>query len=802
MIRHRLAARTLPACIVLLLGGMVPSPSTAEPVVGALTLVRDGLPNATLVVEANAKLSRQAAEALQTYLEKMSGARLPIVVEGQDPDPAAGTAVVHVGHTARAKGQAVPRGFDPSVRPEVFEEEGYLLRTLDDMTLLVAGNNDGPYRGTLFAAYALLEKLGCRFYFPGDWGEIVPEKPTVVVPALDIASRPDFAVRLIWLSGWVATSREERQLYHAWSAKVGFTPSRLYPVGGDGSLAPRLVPPKTYAETHPEFFAMGRDGQRGGRMLCLSNEEMFREGVRNLKRAFAGAESPVRVEPHGIGISPPDGMPYCFCDDCRKQSLNFRYPRYGYLDRPSNSEEYYAFAARLAREFPDKFISTMAYSLRLFPPQGVSFEPNMAVQVAPISSDVMHAGDTTLWRRRQTMEILRQYREQTPHLWIYDYNPGFLTGFFLPERDAANMAVNVPLYKNLDIKGMNREGRKAFMQTWISYYVTAKLLWNAHTDVDALKEEFYTTFFGPSAGPHVRAWWDACERVLVESDMQAHEDWLVSHLYTLEFTRSIRPHVEEALRAETTPAQRERLAAFSLIVENLESYAAMNDAEKRMDYAAAAEAAERMAEIKHELHAIYSFFISPCDRGRRFFADGRAAHFRQLAAKTDGREGELVAALPLEMKFRRDPFNEGVITRWYLPVHDDTEWETRNTYFLLEQQEPLLNKRGYHADGYVWYRTELEVPASYEGRDLALYLGGILNEGWVWVNGDFAGHREELLWWSRASTEGLSLPVGNLLRPGERNTIAIRVLNHPDEVGGLFRRGFLYALLAPPPPAP
>ncbi len=31
---------------------------------------------------------------------------------------------------------------------------------------MVAGNNDGPYKGSIFAAYALLEKLGCRWYFP------------------------------------------------------------------------------------------------------------------------------------------------------------------------------------------------------------------------------------------------------------------------------------------------------------------------------------------------------------------------------------------------------------------------------------------------------------------------------------------------------------------------------------------------------------------------------------------------------------------------------------------------------------
>ncbi len=80
-----------------------------------------------------------------------------------------------------AREQNVQAGFDPSVRPDAFDEEGFVLRTLDANTLLVTGNNDGPYIVTVFAAYALLEELGCRCYFPSDWGEIVTEQTTITV---------------------------------------------------------------------------------------------------------------------------------------------------------------------------------------------------------------------------------------------------------------------------------------------------------------------------------------------------------------------------------------------------------------------------------------------------------------------------------------------------------------------------------------------------------------------------------------------------------------------------------------------
>ncbi len=769
----------------------------------AVTLVKEGVPQAVLIVEADAPRSMQAAEALRKYIEKMSGATLPLVVEGEALPADAPAGRVHVGHTAAAQGQNVPSGYEPGVRDDAFEEEGYVLRTLDDQTLLVAGNNDGLYRGTIIAAYALLEKLGCRFYFPGDWGEVVPEQATLDVTRLDVRSRPDLAIRGIPLSGWISTSREEQAIYEDWGCKIGFSADRHYPRSSDGSLG-ALLPHKDFFEAHPDFFAMNQAGERrAGNMLCLTNTNMIEHLIERLRRGFTGEEtvgglSEIWPGSDGVGFSPPDGTPYCYCPDCTKASHNFNYPRHeNRPDRPMMSEQFFTFVKRLAEAFPNKWVATGAYSLREIPPQGVNLPNNVSIWHAPITCDVLHPNDSGLWRRRQFVSILKQWREQTPHVFIYDYNPGFLTGMFVPERDAENMAVNARIYRDMGIKGMRREGRKAFMQTWISYYVTAKLLWNADTDVEAIKQDFYPTFFGPAAGRHVRAWWDACAERLVQSPMSAHEDWLVSHLYDTAFTDGIHGHVAQALAAEATPVQRERVKAFALIAENLESFAAMHAALRLLDWPAAAEAAGRMEAIKHELNAIYSFFMEPERPGRvrAFFAEGYKERAKAMAGLTDGTTGDLVAALPLHMRFRRDPFNQGVIERWYGGAVETSAWEPRDTYYLLEQQEEPLNDEGYYYTGYVWYRGEIEVPAAFEGRDMNLLLGGLINEGWVWINGEYVGHRGWARWWSH-SAHPAEFAIGDKLRPGQRNTIAIRVLNDSDEVGGLYRRGFIYAPVA------
>ncbi len=763
-----------------------------------VTLVTDGVPQALLIVEAESPKSLQAAEALQTYLERMSGAQLPMVIEGEPLPDNAPAGRIHVGHTAAARGQNVPAGYDRTIRVDLFEEEGYVLRTLDDNTLLVAGNNDGPYSGTIYAAYALLEKLGCRWYFPGEWGTIVPERPTVTIPPLDIVSRPDFAVRGVSMLGWAPG--EHRRMHNEWAVKVGMLGDHnraMYPTAGDGFLA-MLLPPAEYAESNPEFYAMNKQGQRTvtpksgvhHTMLCLSNPEVLAESIKNLRLAFAGEKRIGAVTEMGVGLSPPDGTPFCYCEDCLATSQNFRFPEY-YAER-FMSEEFAGFVATLAREFPDKLFTISAYSLREMSPQGVDMPSNVAATIWPLSACVLHAGDDpSCWRRQESMKIAEKWRRLTPHVVLNRYNPSLMNVYgaghrsYVPERAVANFVAEAPLMKELGLKGSYDQGCSGYLISWISYYLKAKLLWDVTADIDALKDDFYNTFFGADAGPHVRAWWDACEVELGNAQNHAHEDFLINHIYTMDFVDSIRPHVEAALAAGATTEQRARLEVFELIAEHLEKYAEMNAAKKDLDYAAAAEANARMTEIYHELDAIYPLFVD-----RKWSIADR---LQAVAARMDGSDGEMVAELPLEMAFARDPFNEGILGDWYRPEFDDSDWETKNTFYTWEQQDLPETPRGHSYAGYGWYRADVEVDGAFADRPIRLFVGGAINEAWVWVNGRYIGHRPYALWWRGADNKRIDLDVTDAVRPGQPNTIAVRVLKDADAGGGIYERGFLYA---------
>jgi hypothetical protein len=780
-----------------LTGGLLTALCCARLSAADLTLVADGKPGAAIVAAAEPHALRAAA-AIRKYIEKMSGAHLPIIKEGEATRLPVS---IFVGHTAAARrfGVKIPAGFNPAIRPEVFEEEGFVIKT-KGANLFIGGNSDGPYQGTIYGAYEFLERLGCRWYFPGEWGEVVPEKKTIVFPETDLASKPDFALREQNLGGWFSSTPAEQAAYADWNDKIKYTHDAIfYPPVGDGFLG-YLLPPKEFMASDAKLYAMDQSGSRkqpenfnNGVMLSLVNPKTFDLSVQNLRAALAGSTTSaiariISPNRNGFGISPPDGACYDYDPEAVAKNQNFNYP--AYIEHPMTSEEFFGFAARLAKVFPDKWVATMAYAGREMPPQGVKIPRNMAVMYAPIASCVLHAGDNSAcWRRTETIRIMRQWYKLTPHVYLYDYNPGLLLGSFVPERDVANFAVNARLYKDMKLKGFQSEGRKTFMITWISYYLRGKLMWDTAADVEAIKKDFYDTFFGTEAGPLVEAWWDECEKALGAATIHCHEDWLVDHIYTVDFTRRLHAYVQKAAGCAMTPKQKEHFNAFALIADHLEAYAARNEAEKNLDYPNAVKQARRAEDDDAKLAAIYSFFIGL--KTHPDFNNGWMERFQQLAQMTNGAKGALVAKLPLEARFNRDRFNEGVVAEWYQPAFDDRDWGTKDTFHTWDAQDQPEDSKGHDYDGYGWYRVTIDVPAAAVNKPLNLHLGGVINEGWVWINGQYAGHRPWKLWCEGRQGLEMDVDATGKVKSGQ-NVIAIRVWNNAD-VGGLIRRGFLWA---------
>lgn len=125
--------------------------------------------------------------------------------------------------------------------------------------------------------------------------------------------------------------------------------------------------------------------------------------------------------------------------------------------------------------------------------------------------------------------------------------------------------------------------------------------------------------------------------------------------------------------------------------------------------------------------------------------------------------------------------------RWSGESVDMTNWSAMRLPVFWE-------KAGLpNFDGVVWFRREIDVPATWAGHDAELHLGAIDDLDATWVNGKFVGSGSEWL-----KPRIYSLPAGTL-KPG-RNVIAVRVLDTGGN-GGLWGGGDPMRLVCSAEPA-
>ena len=151
-----------------------------------VTIADKGQSKYRIVVSASAiPAERYAAEELHRYLEKMSGAKLPIVTDTEKP----------TAHEILLGDNAHLAKLRPTIDFTKLGPDGFVLR-VDANRLIIAGSRP---RGTLNGVYTLLEeKLGVRWFTPEL--ETVPKLDRVKLPKLNETKIPALENRDVFWS--------------------------------------------------------------------------------------------------------------------------------------------------------------------------------------------------------------------------------------------------------------------------------------------------------------------------------------------------------------------------------------------------------------------------------------------------------------------------------------------------------------------------------------------------------------------------------------------------------------------------
>lgn len=763
-----------------------------------MTVVDAGKSSATIVVAQDAdQKARFAAEELQMYIEKISGARLSIAT---DVDTPRGSLIL-VGRSKLTDemGVVIPSGMSNSMR-----EEGFVIVCRGDR-LVLAGNDSSrdiqeseprsnpSYHGTEYAVYDFLNRLGVRWLMPGEYGEIVPHTTTIKFQEMQVSEKPAFIVRDWW--GHVPKELRDQEL--RWKIRNKMNPMRLFAVPSDGT-ANSLIPASKYLKEHPEYFAMRENGTPDPDMPNLSNPKAVEIAAETIKEYFRN-----HPQANCYAFAPYDGAPKDWNPETLKQSAGITAsgakPNVG--AGLSTSEEWFTFVnnvtALVRKEFPDRYIATNGYANRDIPPLGVKLDDHIVVMYACIMSCGMHSyDDDNCWMRKRDGDLFKRWCELSDNVWVYNYESMLVTAqVMIP--DARKLSHEFRLMKKWGSIGFFDETRNVWEEySVLGRYLRARLGWNPDENVAAIYDDFNKNWYGRAAKP-MQAFYKNVEDAVEKAPNHGHEDRVLAGMYSRELLAKLAENLAEAERLADTDRHKLHLRADRLIYEHMRAYVEMIEAEGQGNFADAIKWADHILAIKKDLNAINPFYCSSNEEGYEsgagyYCIKDRKAFFQTVADKMSGKSGDLVAMLPMSAKFNTDPYEDGINRGWYNTGFNDAEWKSILTNRPFYNQG-YCDKQGHPYSGYIWYRLNVDVPESAKAKKIVLYAPTLEQEAWVWVNGKYVGHRPFEDTWLRPTV--MELDVTDAIEPGKSNTIAIRIGTSfaPSQMpGGVVSRLFLY----------
>ena len=519
------------------------------------------------------------AADLQMWLQKSSGARVPIKHEGeilQDTDEE----IILVGDSARARALGIDS--------DEFQIEEIVIQTFPK-ALVIVGDDERPdgmkIQGTLFAVSAFVDEvLGIRFLWPGELGEVVPEKTTVTVGDLSIRQKPllrNRRLRNLQINEWLGQYVEELGWRKAdFDYRAEAAPwFRFHRIGGSyrgnyGHAFSRYW--EWHHEEHPDWFALQPDGtrdnspERGGgtrARLCVSNPELIahvaQQAIETLKKYPS-------MDCDSLSPNDASGTTHCLCDRC----LAWDEPEARTISiwedgKPTEilalSDRYVRFhsavAEIVAEELPDRYLAAYAYESYYPPPVRAKLHPNVIIGITPLPKVYQHDD-----LREDMLETWYGWSQAAEQLFL---RPNSLRALYnFPTVYVHRLAADMRFFADHGMLFTDFDCLENFWSTnGLNYYVLARLLWDPYRDVEAIIGEYCEAGFGPAAAA-IRRYYDRIELLTTQiAARRAFRVWKVdsgvlAEFYTDDLIGELQGLLDEAVAESGGDATIERRIEF------------------------------------------------------------------------------------------------------------------------------------------------------------------------------------------------------------------------------------------------
>jgi hypothetical protein len=470
------------------------------------SLVKEGKSSCRIIIPEKANVIEiQAATVFQDYIQKISGARIPIASDITKPEDNE----ILIGNVNRDEFKDVPVA--------KLEKDGLYIKNTGKK-LVIAG---GTEKGVLYGVYTFLEKyMGCRKY--SSTVTVVPKQKSIVLSAINDVQVPSFDYRDDFYPDVI--NDPEYMAWHKLDNCFG-KPDSGNEWGSFVHTFDALLSTKEYGESHPEYFSFF-DGKRHtgnsatGRpetQLCLSNPDVLEIVCKSLK-------AKIEANPGAIywSVSQNDGYSWCQCPMCKEidekyasftpGSKTYGKPGRGYS--PIGAGSIITFVNKVAERFPDKIISTLAYVYSRVPPKDITLRKNVNIMLCNYESP---RNIPTTEGDKSFCEDLEGWSRLTNNIILWDYVVQY-RNLISP---FPNLHILQPDLKYLHDKGVtmifdegNPETGGEFHE--LKAYLLAKLLWDVDADVNKVMDDFLTGYYG-NAGKIIREYIDLLQKMLIKS---------------------------------------------------------------------------------------------------------------------------------------------------------------------------------------------------------------------------------------------------------------------------------------------
>lgn len=370
--------------------------------------------------------------------------------------------------------------------------EDFYMKGDTKRLFIVANHPIGLSRGI----YSYLDKLGFKWYFPGDDWEYIPKiKESILI--IDKYFSPSFELRDFFGTGGlfrVMSIDKDEMVKKNWNDW-----KRRNRMGGAVELSGHYwevfnIANKTELQKHPEYLAEIKGKRvvyKPDSKLCISNKELqtlfVNDRIKYLQQQLE--QRKWDSEKILLAVDPSDGGGHCECENCKKMG--------SVSDRVFSLANLVAKAARSVSK--RAYVNLYAYNEHAAPP-AINLESNVLVQIIPYAFQNIGT----------PVEMINRWKQKTSNLFIYDYygladwhSDLPLTGRW----SNAELIKKLKYWKEIKLNGFLLESSYSIGSAGMGLYLMSRIGWDISESTDKITQEYYTKMFG-AGGETVKKYYE------------------------------------------------------------------------------------------------------------------------------------------------------------------------------------------------------------------------------------------------------------------------------------------------------